>query len=127
MADFKPAFRKKLQDFFKANCVPVELKKLKNRCVRACVLHSQSKVFASALCSDPRRSLSIRSWSDGLLASVLRGQNLSGVLKKTGKKDVLSEPIAAVLLRTEVLQQRQRYRNSWRSGEEATATPSGYV
>lgn len=77
--------------------------------VCVCVLAlSQSNAFPQ-LRSDPRRSLSIRSWADGLLVSVLRGQNVSGVLKKTGKKDVLFEPIAAVLLRMEVLQQQHRY------------------
>ncbi|XP_075891193.1 uncharacterized protein LOC142893994 isoform X2 [Nelusetta ayraudi] len=85
MADFKLEFRKKLQDFFQTYCVPVELKKLKN-------------------------SLCIRSWADVLLVSVLKGQNVSGFQKKKGKKDVLLEPIAAVLLRTEVLQQQLKYR-----------------
>lgn len=54
-------------------------------------------------------SLCVRPWHDVLLVSVLKGQNVSGVRKVKGKKDVLIEQISVVLLRTEVLQQQRRY------------------
>uniref|UniRef100_A0AAQ4PI03 Zgc:112980 n=1 Tax=Gasterosteus aculeatus aculeatus TaxID=481459 RepID=A0AAQ4PI03_GASAC len=54
--------------------------------------------------------LCVRPWDDVLLVSVLKGQNVSGVRKDKGKKDLLIEQIAVVLLRTEVLQQQHRYR-----------------
>ncbi|XP_040891820.1 uncharacterized protein zgc:112980 isoform X2 [Toxotes jaculatrix] len=86
MADFTPEFSHKLQDFYKRLCFPGELKmKMKN-------------------------SLCVRSWDDVLLVSVLKGQNVLGVRKDKGKKDVLNEPIPIVLLRTELLQRQHRYR-----------------
>uniref|UniRef100_A0A3Q3XDY4 Uncharacterized protein n=1 Tax=Mola mola TaxID=94237 RepID=A0A3Q3XDY4_MOLML len=54
--------------------------------------------------------LCVRPWDDILLVSVLKGQNVSGVRKDKGKKDVLIEEISVVLLRLEVLQQQNRYR-----------------
>lgn len=53
-------------------------------------------------------SLCVRPWDDVLLISVLKGQNVSGVRKDKGKKDVLIEQISVVLLRTELLQQQHR-------------------
>ncbi|XP_028448182.1 uncharacterized protein zgc:112980 isoform X3 [Perca flavescens] len=85
MADFTQEFIHKLQDFYKRLCFPAELKNMKN-------------------------SLCVRPWDDVLLVSVLKGQNVSGVRKDKGKKDVLSEQISVVLLRTELLQRQQRYR-----------------
>lgn len=41
---------------------------------------------------------------------VLKGQNVSGVRKDKGKKDVLIEQISVVLLRMEVLQRQHRYK-----------------
>ncbi|XP_076585679.1 uncharacterized protein LOC143320122 isoform X1 [Chaetodon auriga] len=85
MDNFTPEFTRKLQDFYKRFYFPAELRSLRN-------------------------SLSVRPWHDVLLVSVLRGQNVSGVRKDKGKKDVLIEQISVVLLRTEVLQQQHRYR-----------------
>ncbi|XP_030285527.1 uncharacterized protein LOC115588985 isoform X2 [Sparus aurata] len=85
MADFTPEFARKLQDFYKKLFFPTELKCLKN-------------------------SLCVRPWDDVLLVCVLKGQNVSGVRKDKGKKDVLIEQISVVLLRMEVLQRQHRYR-----------------
>ncbi|XP_041790259.1 uncharacterized protein zgc:112980 isoform X2 [Chelmon rostratus] len=85
MDSFTPEFTHKLQDFYKRFYFPAELKSLRN-------------------------SLCVRPWHDVLLVSVLKGQNVSGVRKVKGKKDVLIEQISVVLLRTEVLQQQRRYR-----------------
>ncbi|KAA8595244.1 hypothetical protein FQN60_012379 [Etheostoma spectabile] len=85
MADFTQEFIHKLQDFYKRLCFPAELRNMKN-------------------------SLCVRPWDDVLLVSVLKGQNVSGVRKDKGKKDVLYEPISVILLRTELLQQQHRYR-----------------
>ncbi|XP_073324632.1 uncharacterized protein [Pagrus major] len=85
MTDFTPEFTRKLQDFYKKLFFPAELKCLKN-------------------------SLCVRPWDDVLLVSVLKGQNVSGVRKDKGKKDVLIEQISVVLLRTELLQEQHRYR-----------------
>ncbi|XP_040003163.1 uncharacterized protein zgc:112980 isoform X2 [Xiphias gladius] len=85
MADFTPEFTHKLQDFYKRFCFPAELKSMRN-------------------------SLCVRPWDDVLLVSVLKGQNVSGVRKDKGKKDVLIEQISIVLLRTELLQRQHRYR-----------------
>ncbi|XP_029289590.1 uncharacterized protein LOC115009603 isoform X2 [Cottoperca gobio] len=85
MADFTPEFIHKLQDFYKRFNFPTELKSMKN-------------------------SLTVRLWDDVLLVSVLKGQNVSGIRKDKGKKDVLVEQFAVVLLRTELLQQQHRYR-----------------
>uniref|UniRef100_A0A3Q1HR37 Uncharacterized protein n=1 Tax=Anabas testudineus TaxID=64144 RepID=A0A3Q1HR37_ANATE len=59
-------------------------------------------------------SLCVRPWDDVLLMSVLKGQNVSGIRKDKGKKDVLFEQISVVLLRTELLQQQRRYRELYR-------------
>ncbi|XP_078022276.1 uncharacterized protein LOC117255571 isoform X1 [Epinephelus lanceolatus] len=85
MADFTSEFINKLQDFYKKLYLPAELKSHRN-------------------------SLCVRPWDDILLVSVLRGQNVSGVRKDKGKKDVLIEPISVVLLRAELLQRQHRYR-----------------
>uniref|UniRef100_A0AAQ6AKL8 B box-type domain-containing protein n=1 Tax=Amphiprion ocellaris TaxID=80972 RepID=A0AAQ6AKL8_AMPOC len=55
-------------------------------------------------------SLCVRLWDDVLLVAVLKGQNVSGVRKDKGKKDILIEQISVVLLRTELLQRQCRYR-----------------
>ncbi|MEQ2194426.1 hypothetical protein XENOCAPTIV_029220 [Xenoophorus captivus] len=86
MADITPLFMHKLQVFYQSRiCFPAETSALKN-------------------------SLCVRSWEDVLLVSVLKGQNVSGVRKDKGKKDVLIETISVVLLRTELLQRQCRYR-----------------
>ncbi|XP_070683801.1 uncharacterized protein [Pempheris klunzingeri] len=85
MADFTPEFTHKLQDFYKQFNFPAELKSM-------------------------RYSLCVRPWDDVLLVSVLKGQNVSGVRKDKGKKDVLNEQISVILLRTELLQRQHRYR-----------------
>ncbi|XP_023286294.1 uncharacterized protein LOC111672935 [Seriola lalandi dorsalis] len=85
MADFTPEFNQKLQNFYKRLQLPVKLKTMRN-------------------------SLCVRPWEDVLLVSVLKGQNVSGVRKNKGKRDVLSEPLSIVQLRTELLQQQHRYR-----------------
>uniref|UniRef100_A0A3Q4H8U8 Uncharacterized protein n=1 Tax=Neolamprologus brichardi TaxID=32507 RepID=A0A3Q4H8U8_NEOBR len=54
--------------------------------------------------------LCVRPWNDVLLVSVMKGQNVSGVRKDKGKKDVLAEQISVILLRTELLQHQRRYR-----------------
>ncbi|XP_068177644.1 uncharacterized protein zgc:112980 isoform X2 [Antennarius striatus] len=85
MSGFTSEFIHKLQDFYKRLCLPAELKNLRN-------------------------SLCVRPWDDVLLVSVLKGQNVLGVRKDKGKKDVLIEEISVVLLRAEALQRQQRYR-----------------
>ncbi|XP_041839479.1 uncharacterized protein zgc:112980 isoform X2 [Melanotaenia boesemani] len=86
MADLAPDFIYKLQDFYlKRITLPVEMKGMRNR-------------------------LCVRPWDDILLVSVLKGQNVSGIRKDKGKKDVLTEQISVVLLRTELLQKQCRYR-----------------
>ncbi|XP_063331972.1 uncharacterized protein zgc:112980 [Pelmatolapia mariae] len=57
-----------------------------------------------------RNSLCVRPWNDVLLVSVMKGQNVSGVRKDKGKKDVLAEQISVILLRMELLQHQRRYR-----------------
>ncbi|KAM7394550.1 hypothetical protein PAMP_021344 [Pampus punctatissimus] len=57
-----------------------------------------------------RSSLCVRPWDDILLVSVLKGQNLLGFRKDKGKRDILTEQISVVLLRTELLQHQHRYR-----------------
>ncbi|XP_068607166.1 uncharacterized protein zgc:112980 [Brachionichthys hirsutus] len=108
MSDFTPEFTHKLQEFYKRLCLPAELKNLKSRCVCVCVSVSplHYKGFIPAL----RSSLCVRRWDDVLLVSVLKGQNVLGVRKDKGKKDVLMEDISVVLLRAEALQRQQRYR-----------------
>ncbi|XP_029984256.1 uncharacterized protein LOC115414923 isoform X2 [Sphaeramia orbicularis] len=86
---FTPQFNQKLQDFYKRISFPPEMKNMKN-------------------------SLSVRPWDDVLLVSVLKGQNVSGVRKDKGKKDVLNEQMSVVLLRAEFLQQQRRYRELYR-------------
>uniref|UniRef100_A0A667WDY7 Zgc:112980 n=1 Tax=Myripristis murdjan TaxID=586833 RepID=A0A667WDY7_9TELE len=85
MADFTPGFMCKLQHFYQRIPLPPTLKNMRN-------------------------SLCVRPWDDVLLVSVLRGQNVTGVRKDKGKKDVLIEQISVVLLRTEFLQRQRRYR-----------------
>ncbi|XP_054912525.1 uncharacterized protein zgc:112980 [Poeciliopsis prolifica] len=86
MGDITPSFMQKLQTFYQNRiCFPADMRLLKN-------------------------SLTIRPWQDILLVSVLKGQNVSGVRKDKGKKDVLLETISVVLLRTELLQLQSRYR-----------------
>ncbi|XP_071359418.1 uncharacterized protein [Trachinotus anak] len=85
LADFTSEFTQKLQDFYKRLYFPAELKNMRN-----------------CLC--------VRPWDDVLLVSVLKGQNVSGIRKDKGKKDVLSEQLSVVLLRTELLQRQHRYR-----------------
>ncbi|KAM4584520.1 uncharacterized protein PAE49_004043 [Odontesthes bonariensis] len=86
MANFASEFINKLQDFYlKRIYLPAEMKGMKN-------------------------SLCVRPWDDMLLVSVLKGQNVSGIRKDKGKRDVLNEPISVVLLRTELLQRQCRYR-----------------
>ncbi|XP_031614822.1 uncharacterized protein zgc:112980 isoform X2 [Oreochromis aureus] len=85
MANFTPDFINKLQDFCKKLHFPAELKNMRN-------------------------SLCVRPWNDVLLVSVMKGQNVSGVRKDKGKKDVLAEQISVILLRTELLQRQHRYR-----------------
>ncbi len=74
-------------------------------CVR---VRARARAFVHA-CALSRFSLCVRPWDDVLLVSVLKGQNVSGVRKDKGKKDVLIEEISVVLLRTEVLQRQHRY------------------
>ncbi|XP_076004117.1 uncharacterized protein LOC142996881 isoform X2 [Genypterus blacodes] len=78
-------FSMKLQDFYKKLYLAPELRSMKN-------------------------SLCVRPWNDVLLVSVLKGQNVSGVRKDKGKKDVLIEQMPVILLRTELLQRQNRYR-----------------
>ncbi|XP_018555299.1 uncharacterized protein zgc:112980 [Lates calcarifer] len=85
MDDFTPEFAQKLQDFYRRFYFPAELKSMRN-------------------------SLCVRPWDDVLLVSVLKGQNVTGVRKDKGKRDILIEQISVVLLRTELLQQQHRYR-----------------
>ncbi|KAM4594058.1 uncharacterized protein V3H82_025793 [Fundulus diaphanus] len=86
MSAITPAFMHKLQFFYqKRICFPAEMRYLKN-------------------------SLCVRPWEDVLLVSVLKGQNVTGIRRDKGKKDVLSETISVVLLRSELLQHQSRYR-----------------
>ncbi|XP_026214861.1 uncharacterized protein zgc:112980 isoform X2 [Anabas testudineus] len=89
MFEFTPEFSSKMQEFYKKLYFPADLKSMKN-------------------------SLCVRPWDDVLLMSVLKGQNVSGIRKDKGKKDVLFEQISVVLLRTELLQQQRRYRELYR-------------
>ncbi|CAL8330780.1 unnamed protein product [Merluccius merluccius] len=57
-----------------------------------------------------RNSLCVRPWDDMLLVSVLKGQNVTGIRKDKGRKDILLEQISVVLLRAELLQCQCRYR-----------------
>ncbi|KAM9770114.1 uncharacterized protein ACNS7B_007876 [Menidia menidia] len=85
-ANFGTEFIQKLQDFYQNRIyLPSEMKAMKN-------------------------SLCVRPWDDVLLVSVLKGQNVSGVRKDKGKKDILNEQISVVLLRSELLQHQRRYR-----------------
>ncbi|KAM6939467.1 uncharacterized protein FYW49_007025 [Xenentodon cancila] len=86
ISDFTPEFIHKLQDFY------------------------QKRIYFTAEMKGLRSSLCIRPWDDILLVSVLKGQNVSGVRKGRGKKDVLIEQISVVLLRSELLQRQHRYR-----------------
>lgn len=85
LSAFMPEFAQKLQDFYRRFHFPTELKSMRN-------------------------SLCVRPWDDVLLVSVLKGQNVTGVRKDKGKKEVLIEQISVILLRTEVLQRQHRYR-----------------
>ncbi|XP_069545780.1 uncharacterized protein [Brachyistius frenatus] len=85
MASFTPEFSRKLQDFYQRLHIPSEMKCMRN-------------------------SLCVRPWDDVLLVSVLKGQNVSGVRKDRGRKDILFEQMSVVLLRTELLQHQCRYR-----------------
>ncbi|TWW58896.1 hypothetical protein D4764_06G0004260 [Takifugu flavidus] len=85
MADFTPEFRQKIQDFYRRFPLPIELKNFRN-------------------------SLCVRPWTDILLVSVLKGQNISGVRKEGKKKDVLAEDMSVIFLRSELLQRQKRYR-----------------
>ncbi|XP_072240827.1 uncharacterized protein [Leuresthes tenuis] len=85
-ANFASDFINKLQDFYlKRIYLPAEMKGMKN-------------------------SLCVRPWDDVLLVSVLKGQNVSGIRKDKGKRNILNEPISVVLLRAELLQRQCRYR-----------------
>uniref|UniRef100_H3CS68 Zgc:112980 n=1 Tax=Tetraodon nigroviridis TaxID=99883 RepID=H3CS68_TETNG len=90
-ADFTPEFRQKLQAFYRRFLFPVELKNLKN-----------SLTLPPSLC--------VRPWDDILLATVLKGQNVSGIRKDGKRRDVLTEEFSVILLRSELLQRQQRYR-----------------
>ncbi|XP_067385467.1 uncharacterized protein [Channa argus] len=79
--DFTPEFTLKLQDFYSRLYFPAELSSMTN-------------------------SLCVRAQDDFLLTSVLKGKNVCGV----HRTDVLMEPTSVVLLRTELLQQQNRYR-----------------
>ncbi|XP_028265042.1 uncharacterized protein LOC114438104 isoform X2 [Parambassis ranga] len=85
MSDFTPEFISKMQDFYYRLDFPPQLRIMKT-------------------------SLCMRPWDDVLLVSVMKGQNVSGVRKDKGKKDVLIEKMAVVSLRVELLQRQQRYR-----------------
>ncbi|KAM8880338.1 uncharacterized protein AB9W97_015204 isoform 2-T3 [Spinachia spinachia] len=106
MTSLTPEFIHKLQEFYQKLFFPPELKKMKS-------------------------SLCVRPWDDVLLVSVLKGQNVSGVRKDKGRKDLLIEQIAVVLLRTELLQQQHRYRTDTRTHTRrplaANQTPPGCV
>ncbi|XP_036828412.1 uncharacterized protein LOC110517923 isoform X2 [Oncorhynchus mykiss] len=77
--DFSPEFLQKLQGFYQTLPLPPSCIALRNR-----------------LCVLP--------WSDVLLVSVLKGQNVTGIRPGKGKKEPLTESAAVVLLRTETLQ-----------------------
>ncbi|XP_071031952.1 uncharacterized protein [Oncorhynchus clarkii lewisi] len=83
--DFSPEFLQKLQGFYQTLPLPPSCIALRNR-----------------LCVLP--------WSDVLLVSVLKGQNVTGIRPGKGKKEPLTESAAVVLLRTETLQRLNRYR-----------------
>ncbi|XP_056136409.1 uncharacterized protein zgc:112980 [Lampris incognitus] len=89
MADFTSEFINKLQSFYQRLKLPSQLRGM-------------------------RSSLSVRPWNDVLLVSVLKGQNVTGVRKHKGKKDILFEEISVVLLRIELLQHQHRYRELYR-------------
>lgn len=72
-----------------------------NQSLLSCYIHEN---FVCVCCS-----LCVRLWDDILLGSVLKGQNVTGIRKDKGKKDVLMEQGSIVGLRTELLQRQQRY------------------
>nr|XP_046193950.1 uncharacterized protein zgc:112980 [Oncorhynchus gorbuscha] len=83
--DFSPEFLQKLQGFYQTLPLPPSCIALRNR-----------------LCVLP--------WSDALLVSVLKGQNVTGIRPGKGKKEPLTESAAVVLLRAETLQRLTRFR-----------------
>ncbi|XP_029949843.1 uncharacterized protein LOC115390213 [Salarias fasciatus] len=87
MANFSTVFIDKLQDFYQR--LPFQQVNMKN----------------------VRNSLCVRPWDDVLLVTVLKGQNVSGVRKDKGKRDVLIEQINVVVLRSEALQRQNRHRD----------------
>ncbi|XP_062304536.1 uncharacterized protein zgc:112980 isoform X2 [Osmerus eperlanus] len=86
MCDFNPAFSLKLQTFYQDLPLPPR-------------------------CAVLRNSLRVRPWKDPLLVSVLLGQNVTGQGRGQGRgrKDVLTESAAVVLLRTHQLQLQNKY------------------
>ncbi|XP_055769077.1 uncharacterized protein LOC129844936 isoform X2 [Salvelinus fontinalis] len=83
--DFSPEFLQKIQGFYQTLPLPPSCIALRNR-----------------LCVLP--------WSDVLLVSVLKGQNVTGIRPGKGKRETLTESAAVVLLRAEKLQRLKRYR-----------------
>ncbi|KAJ8001325.1 hypothetical protein DPEC_G00168370 [Dallia pectoralis] len=61
-------------------------------------------------CIEMRNRLCVLPWSDVLLVSVLKGQNVTGIRLFKGKKEQLTESPAVILLRAEILQKQNRYR-----------------
>ncbi|KAL1005260.1 hypothetical protein UPYG_G00056780 [Umbra pygmaea] len=61
-------------------------------------------------CHDLKNRLCVLPWTDILLVSVLKGQNVTGVRPGKGKKTTLTECSSVVLLRAEILQRQNRYR-----------------
>jgi len=127
MANFASVFINKLQDFYlKRIYLPAEMKGMKNRCVMSSyqfrehiVVHKlcfffffffffKKKCIYLTWCQCTQ-SLCVRPWDDVLLVSVLKGQNVSGIRKDKGKRNILNEPISVVQLRTELLQRQCRF------------------
>ncbi|XP_028977926.2 uncharacterized protein zgc:112980 isoform X2 [Esox lucius] len=61
-------------------------------------------------CVEMRNRLCVLPWTDVLLVSVLNGQNVTGIRPGKRKKEQLTESPAVVLLRAEILQTQNRYR-----------------
>lgn len=134
MADFTPEFRQKIQDFYRRFLFPVELKNLRNRCMSMRVTATAFPFLSSRLATEAltpflsfwlvRFSLRVRPWDNILLVTVLKGQNVSGIRKEGKKKDVLTEEISVIFLRSELLQRQKRSKET--VSRHHTCSKSGF-
>lgn len=67
---------------------------------------TQERFWIPLLCAS--FSLCVRPWDDILLVTVLKGQNVTGIRKQGKEKQMLIEDLSVILLRSELLQQQKR-------------------